>query len=355
MRIAQLAPIAEPVPPLLYGGTERVVDWLTTELRGRGHEITLFASGDSQTEATVVPVRPKALRLDAPPRFDGAAWALVGALAVLDRLDEFDVVHNHLDFAPLAVLQGASSLTPVLTTLHGRLDIDGLLPLSRRLARFPLVSISDAQRSALPEASWAATVYHGLPMDEYVPGPGRGDYFLFLGRISAEKRPHVAIHAARRAGVRLVIAAKVDEVDRDYFETEVVPLLGYPGIDFVGEVDEAGKARLLRDARGLLFPILWPEPFGLVMVESMAFGTPVITRRCGSTPEVVSHGRTGFVCDDDDALQAAIRGIDRIDRAACRRWVESRFSVGRMAAQYEAIYERLIESSGRGSRLRRAT
>lgn len=342
MRIAQLAPVAETVPPALYGGTERVIDWLTSELVRRGHQVTLFASGDSSTSANLVPVRRRSIRLEAPPRVDGGAWSLISALELIERADEFDVVHNHLDFLPLLALRGLG--LPVLTTLHGRLDIDGLAPLYRRFSEFPLVSISDAQRPPLGEVNWLATVHHGLPLDRYDPGPGGGDYFVFLGRISPEKRPHIAIDAARRAGVRLVLAAKVDRVDREYFEKEVEPRLHHPGIEFIGEVDEIGKAELLRDARGLLFPILWPEPFGLAMTEAMAFGTPVITRRCGSTPEVVAHEKTGFVCDDDDALVDAIARIDRIDRAACRGWVEERFSVGRMARDYEALYARIAEA-----------
>ena len=336
MRIAQLAPVAEAVPPLLYGGTERVVDWLTTELVRRGHEVTLFASGDSRTTATLVPVRPNALRLNTPPLYDGTAWSLVGALELLERVGEFDVVHNHLDFLALPALRGTG--VPVVTTLHGRLDVDGLAPVYRHLRDCPLIAISDDQRAQLPEAHWVGTVHHGLPLECYEPGPGRGDYLVFLGRISPEKRPHVAIEAARRAGVRLVVAAKVDSVDRVYFEETVAPLLRAPGIEFIGEVDEAGKAALLRDARALLFPILWPEPFGIAMVEAMAYGAPVITRRCGSTPEIVLDGVSGFVCDDDEAIVRAIGQIDRLDRAACRRRVEERFSVERMADDYEAIF-----------------
>jgi glycosyltransferase involved in cell wall biosynthesis len=318
---------------------------LTCELVRRGHSVTLFASGDSTTAGDLTAIVPRSLRANANGLTDHAAWQLYAIGRMVERLREFDVVHSHLDYLCFPSLRGAGA--PLLTTLHGRLDLDGLREIYGHYREFPLVSISDSQRDPLPDANWIATVHHGLPLQSYVVGPGDGDYFVFLGRISPEKRPHVAIQAARRAGVRLVIAAKVDVVDRAYFETTIAPLLEDPLIEFIGEVDEVDKADLLGNARGLLFPILWPEPFGLAMTEAMAYGTPVITRRCGSTPEVVDHGRVGYVCDDDDEIVAALRRIDRIDRSACRRWVEERFSVERMADRYEELYRRIAEAARR--------
>ena len=341
MRIAMLAPLYESVPPARYGGTERVVDWLCRELSAQGHRVTLFASGDSMTPARLVPIVDRALRLANRPLLDPVAFHLHAVEEAVVRAGEFDVVHSHLDYLPFPAFARASA--PLLTTLHGRLDLEGLAAVYERWRRFPLVSISRAQRRPLPRASWIATVHHGLPVGDYEPGRGGGDYVAFLGRISPEKRPHVAIDAARRLGVRLVIAAKVDPADRRYFEDAIAPRLRGPRVEFIGEVDEAGKATLLRDARALLNPVLWPEPFGLVMIESLAFGTPVITRRCGSTPEVIADGRVGFLCDDDDQVVDALRRVERIERSECRRWVEERFSSARMAARYVALYERVAD------------
>lgn len=338
LRIAQLAPLHEAVPPRQYGGTERVVHWITEELVRRGHDVTLFASGDSRTQARLVPVVPTALRptgvIDAvAPHFQQVGM-------VRDRLSEFDVVHSHIDYFPFPMHRRGDP--PLVTTMHGRLDLPELAPVYRWFRQMPLVSISDAQRAPLPDVNWVATVHHGLPLDHYPMGRGSGDYFVFLGRMSSEKRPHVAIDAARRAGVRLVLAAKVDAAGQRYFDEQVAPRLRHPGIEFVGEIDAAETARLLGEARALLFPILWPEPFGLAMIEALACGAPVITRRCGSTPEIVTHGETGYLCDDDE-LPAAIRDIDRIDRVACRRRAETHFSVARMVDGYEAVYRRLLE------------
>ena len=338
MRIAQLAPLVEAVPPGTYGGTERVVDWLCRELTARGHEVTLFASGDSKTAARLVAVAPRALRTSGA-LYDPIAWHLAAVECLRSRAGEFDVIHSHLDYLPLPALRDVA--TPLVTTLHGRLDLTGLREIYRHFPHRRLVAISDAQRQTRPELPWAATIHHGLPLEDYPAGPGDGDFLLFLGRISPEKRPHVAIDVARRAGVRLVIAAKVDVADRTYFEEQVRPLLGEPGIEFVGEVDHREKLELLGRCRGLLFPVLWPEPFGLAMIEALACGAPVIARRCGSTPEVIRHGETGFLCDDDDDLVRAIAELDRIDRRACRRDVEERFSSARMAADYEAVYRRV--------------
>ncbi len=342
MRIAQLAPLVEAVPPGTYGGTERVVDWLCRELTARGHEVTLFASGDSKTAARIVPVAPRALRTSGTLH-DPIAWHLASVERLRGCARDFDVIHSHLDYLPLPALRGVP--TPVVTTLHGRLDVSGLREIYRHFPDRPLVAISDAQRQTLPELPWAGTIHHGLPVNDYPFGPGDGDFFLFLGRISPEKRPHVAIDVARRAGVRLVLAAKVDAADRAYHEERVRPLLGEPGIEFLGEVDHREKVELLGRCRALLFPVLWPEPFGLAMIEALACGAPVIARRCGSTPEVVRHGETGLLCDDDDALVRALTEVDRIDRLACRRDVEERFSSARMAADYEAVYRRVGSES----------
>ena len=339
MRIAQVAPVIESVPPEHYGGTERVVSWLTEELVRRGHAVTLFAAGSSRTSATLVPVVPCALR-QGDQRYDTVSWRPVEEAPVQERAAEFDLIHSHIDEFAVAMLN-RGAITPVVTTLHGRLDQEAVQQL---LATYPMpaVSISYAQRDPVPSAWWAANVYHGLPLDQYRPGPGDGDYVVFLGWISPEKRTHVAIDVAHRAGVRLVIAAKVDPVDRRYFEAVVRPRLSDPLVDFMGEVDDQAKGRLLRHARALLFPILWPEPFGLAMAEALAYGTPVITRRCGSTPEVVAHGRVGYVCDDDESLIDALKQVGRLDRMDCRRWAEEHFSVERMTTDYEQVYETLV-------------
>jgi len=336
MRIAQLAPVCESVPPGGYGGTERVVSWLTEELVRRGHRVTLFASGDSHTRARLIPTVERALQRGGGP--DSVMAHILAIGAVQRRAAEFDVIHSHIDY--LAFPAFRESDPPLLTTLHGRLDIEGLAPLVRHFWQRPLVSISDNQRGPLPGANWVATVHHGLPLSDYPLGEGRGGYLLFVGRISPEKRPDVAIDVARRAGVRLVLAAKVDPTDRSYFETVIRPRLDEPGIEFIGEVDQTAKVALMRDARALLFPILWPEPFGLVMIEAMACGTPVVARRCGSVEEVIG-GDVGRICDDDDALVRAVGEVGTIDRIRCRRWVEQWFSVERMATAYERIYRRL--------------
>jgi glycosyltransferase involved in cell wall biosynthesis len=339
MKIAQLAPLHEAVPPQRYGGTERVLSWLTEELVRRGHAVTLFASGDSRTAADLVAVTPVALRPCAAKEVVGPHLKQLALLR--DRLAEFDVVHSHIDFFALPFRRPGDP--PLVTTLHGRLDLPEFPPIYNTFQDEAFVSISNAQRLPVPDLGWVATVYHGLPLAEYPMGPGRGDYLLFLGRMSPEKRPHAAIDLARRLGVRLVLAAKVDAADRAYYEDAIVPRLAAAGddVEYVGETDLPETLRLLQDARALLFPIDWPEPFGLVMIESMACGTPVVTRRCGSTPEVVEHGTTGFVCDDDDDVLLALRRIDRIDRAACRAHVEARFTVERMTDDYEAVYRRL--------------
>ena len=293
MRIAQVAPLYERVPPLRYGGTERVVAYLCDELVRRGHQVTLFASGDSQTRAELVAPVARALRLD-PEARDPLAPHVLELAQVFERAAAFDVIHCHVDY--LAFPFARLVRTPTIHTLHGRLDLPSLPPLFRHFRDLPLVSISDAQRAALKGVgvNWIATVHHGLPLADYPYAPAGGRYLVFLARISPEKRPDLAIAAAKQAGVPLKIAAKVDPVDRRYFEREIRPLLDHPLIDFIGEIGQAEKARFLGGALALLFPIDWPEPFGLAMIEAMACGTPIIARACGSVPEVIVPGQTGL-------------------------------------------------------------
>jgi glycosyltransferase involved in cell wall biosynthesis len=344
LRIAQVAPLYERVPPSLYGGTERVVAYLSDELVRRGHDVTVFASGDSQTQAKLVAPVPRALRLDGDAT-DSLSPHVIELAQVFERAHEFDVIHCHVDY--LAFPFGRFVTTPTLHTLHGRLDLPYLRAVFHQFHDVPIVSISEAQRTPLQPLtlSWAGTVHHGLPLGKYAYAADGGRYLAFLGRVSPEKRVDLAIAGAKRAGVPLKIAAKVDPVDRDYFEREIRPLLGDPLVDFIGEIGDADKPRFLGEALALLFPIDWPEPFGLVMIEAMACGTPVIARPCGSVPEVVVSGRTGLVVDTLDELVEAVKRIDVIDRAACRRHVEKRFTVERMAADYEVIYRRLLTAT----------
>jgi glycosyltransferase involved in cell wall biosynthesis len=341
MRIAQVAPIFESVPPRLYGGTERVVSYLTEELVRRGHDVTLFASGDSCTTATLVPVVERAMRYGSDTR-DLLAVEFTRELGmVFSRATDFDVIHCHVDY--LAFPLGALSRTPTVHTIHGRLDLPHLVTLYQQFSTVSLVSISMAQRAPLEplDVRWAATVYHGVPIERYAFASQDRGYLAFLGRLSPEKQPDMAIEIARRVGLPLKIAAKIDAVDREYFDRTVAPLLDDPLVEFLGEIGDDGKAEFLGGARALLFPIDWPEPFGLVMVEAMACGTPVVARPCGSVPEIVVDGRTGFLGSSLIELADAVKRIDEIDRAACRRHVEERFSVGRMAEDYEAVYRRL--------------
>ena len=342
MRIAQVAPLYESVPPRLYGGTERVVSWLADELVQRGHEVTLFASGDSRTHARLVSAWPRALRLD-PAQPDPFALHTLELAQAFSRADDFDVVHCHVDY--LAFPYGRLVSTPVVHTLHGRLDLRPLIHVLTELREVPLVSISDSQREPLAglDLNWVATVHHGLPMRDVpaVTTASDGRYLVFLGRMSAEKRPDLAIAVAKRAGLPLIMAAKVDRPDREYFEREIRPQLGHPLIEYIGEVSDAEKWRLLGDALALLFPIDWPEPFGLAMIEALACGTPVVARPCGAVPEIVRDGEVGFLADTVDELVAAVKRVDVIDRARCRRWAEAQFSVGVMADHYESVYRRL--------------
>ena len=342
MRIAQVAPLYESVPPRLYGGTERVVSYLTEELVQQGHDVTLFASGDSVTQAQLISPCSKSLRLDADC-VDRLAAHITMIDQVLEGADEFDVIHFHIDYMHFAASRYSRS--PHVTTLHGRLDLRDLVPLYEQFPNVPVVSISDAQRRPLPWLEWQGTVYHGLPDDLLSFHPRPGKYLAFVGRISPEKRVDRAIEIAKRAGWELKIAAKVDQVDRDYFEQTIRPLLDTPGVDFIGEIGEEAKDSFIGNAAALLFPIDWPEPFGLVMIEAMACGTPTIAWRCGSVPEVIEEGVSGYICDSIDQAVEAVQRIGRFDRAGCRQEFERRFSAARMAEDYVRIYERLIDRS----------
>ncbi len=343
MKIAQVAPLYEAVPPRLYGGTERVVAHLTDALVELGHEVTLFASGEAQTKARLVPVRDQAIRLDPAPLKSDLAAHLTQLAEVRRRADQFDVIHFHTDMMHFAFFDGMAGKT--LTTLHGRLDLKDLAGVYQRWNRFPLVSISDDQRRPLPWANWAATVHHGMAADLYRFQPKSEGYLAFLGRISPEKRPDRAIAIAKRLGKRLKIAAKVDAADRAYFEEKIEPLLHDPLIEFIGEIGDHEKSAFLGGADALLFPIDWPEPFGLVMIEAMACGTPVVAYACGSVPEVIEDGLTGFIVRDEDAAVDAVLRAASLDRAAIRRRFEERFSATAMARRYLAIYSRQVSDT----------
>jgi glycosyltransferase involved in cell wall biosynthesis len=343
LRIAQVAPLYESVPPQFYGGTERVVAYLTEELVRRGHEVTLFASGDSTAKAKIQSTYPAALRAAGLPHM-GASLQMPALSEVFDRSERFDIIHCHVDYwsFPFARLV----TTPTVTTLHGRLDIEDLFGVYRYYSDAPVVSISQAQRAPLPELNWVDTVYHGLPREQLRFNPGPGKYLAFLGRIAPEKRPDLAIEIARRSGIPLKIAAKVDVVDQDYFESDIRPRIDSRNVEFIGEIGEHEKNEFLGDALALLFPIDWPEPFGLVMSEALACGTPVIARPCGSVPEIIKHGVTGFVASSLDDLVHAVHNVSGIVRGKCREVFETRFTADAMAANYERIYYQLI-SAGR--------
>ncbi len=348
MRIAQVAPLVEAVPPKLYGGTERIVSYLTNALVDQGHDVTLFASGDSVTKAKLEAVTPRALRLDGTVR-DPLAPTMLMIEKVAQQADRFDVIHFHLDYLPLSLARRLR--TPTVTTLHGRLDLPELKPVYDQFRDAPLVSISDAQRAPLPMARWVGTVHHGLPVNLLSPVAQPQGYLAFLGRISPEKGPEAAIRIARRAGRPLYIAAKVDAADREYFEAVIRPMLDQPGVEFVGEITEAQKAAFLGNAAALLFPIDWPEPFGLVMVEAMACGTPVIAYRRGSVSEVIDDGVTGLIVEREDAAVDAVDRVRLLDRARIRRVFERRFTGARMAYDYAAIYQRLARARSRADLL----
>ncbi|GAB4356855.1 MAG: glycosyltransferase family 4 protein [Immundisolibacter sp.] len=339
MRIAQVAPLYESVPPRYYGGTERVVSYLTEELCRLGHAVTLFASGDSVTSARLVAACPRALRLGGHC-VDPIAHHVLMLEQIFRRAGEFDVIHFHIDYLQFPLLRRQK--LPHVTTLHGRLDIPDLGPLYREFREIPVVSISNAQRQPLPWLNWQGTVYHGLPEDLYRFYPEPGSYFAFLGRISPEKRVDRAIEIAKRVGIPLKIAAKVDRADKEYFDTVIAPLLRDPLVEFVGEVGDSEKNAFLGEALALLFPIDWPEPFGLVMIEAMACGTPVIAYRQGSVPEVMQEPDTGFIVNTLEDAVAAARRIPQLSRHRCREVFEQRFTARRMAVNYLRIYEHLM-------------
>lgn len=341
MRIAQVAPLIESVPPRAYGGTERVVHYLTEALVQMGHQVTLFASGDSHTSARLVPIVDRALRLN-PARPYPVIWHTLMVDRVRELCSSFDVIHFHIDTVHLPV--AVQCPTPSLTTLHGRLDLPDLQPLFRRFHRHPLVSISNAQRAALPWANWLATIHHGLPLDLYSFHPQPQDYFAFVGRISPEKRCDRAIEIAIACDTPLRIAAKVDHADKGYFEQTIEPMLDHPLVTFVGEIDDAAKNDFIGNARALLTPIDWPEPFGLVIIEAMACGTPVLAYGHGSVPELIADGETGRVVHDQHQAIAAARTMDRIDRRACRATFERRFCAPVMARQYLDKYQELVHA-----------
>ena len=339
MRIAQVAPLFESVPPKYYGGTERVVSYLTEELVHQGHDVTLFASGDSVTKARLVAGCQRSLRLD-KQCIDKMAHQTVMLEGVFQRAAEFDIVHFHVDYLHFP-LSRRQSITHV-TTLHGRLDIPDLVPLYQEFRDMPVISISNAQRQPLPWANWQTTIYHGLPAALYRFRPKTGSYLAFVGRISPEKRVDRAIEIAKRVQIPLKIAAKVDRADRHYFKTTIKPLLCEPLVEFIGEIGEGEKDEFLGNAYALLLPIDWPEPFGLVMVEAIACGTPVIAYRDGAVPEVIEQGQTGFIVEElEDAVQA-VRRIPELSRKRCREIFEKRFTATRMADDYVKVFERLI-------------
>lgn len=339
MKIAQVPPLYESVPPHKYGGTERVVHYLTEELINQGHEVVLFCTGDSRTRAQQVTVCDRALRNHLSTQ-DPLAWHLLQIQMVFDRASEFDIIHFHNDYLHYSL----SSISPYthVTTLHGRLDQVDLQPIYQRFNNIPLVSISKNQQMPLPMANWVDTIYHGLPENLYSLGEGKGGYLGFLGRISPEKRPDRAIEIAIKAGMPLKIAAKVDLKDHDYFEQVIKPKLSHPLIEFLGEIGEEEKSSFLGNAAGLLFPIDWPEPFGMVMIEAMACGTPVIAFHCGSIPEIISPDLTGYIVHSVPEAVAAIEKISGFDRRRCRNTFLERFTAEKMAKKYVGVYQRLL-------------
>jgi len=348
MRIAEVAPLAESVPPRLYGGTERVVSWLTEELVSLGCDVTLFASGDSCTSATLVPACPRALRLSRPTPDPWSAYA--GLLdAVADRAKSFDVIHCHTDWIHMPLLlRGEGTF---VTTMHGRLDFPHLPLVAGGFKNAPLISISDSQRGPLPDFNWIATVYHGLPRDLFSPPPQpTNKYLAFMGRISPEKGPDAAIRIARTVGLPLRIAAKLPRSESRYFKEHIRPFLDDTHVEFIGEVDDAAKVDFLGNAAALLFPIDWPEPFGLVVIEAMACATPVIAWRRGSVPEIVEHGVTGFIVENESQAVEAIGALHRLDRRNIRRVFEQRFTASRMAQEYLYCFENMARTGKRSYR-----
>jgi glycosyltransferase involved in cell wall biosynthesis len=347
MKIAQIAPLYESVPPKLYGGTERIVSFLTEELVRQGHDVTLFASGDSVTAAELVPVGERSLRLN-----EACVDSLAHHILLVERVarcaSQFDVLHFHIDYLHYPVSRRVP--VPQVTTLHGRLDIPDLAPLYREFKDMPVVSISDSQRQPLPGACWQATIYHGLPTTLLDFHPQPDDYLAFLGRISPEKRVDRAIEIAKRAGMPLKIAAKIDHADQEYFDSKIKPLLGQSHVEFVGEINDDMKNDFLGRARALLFPIDWPEPFGLVMIEAMACGTPVIAFRRGAVPEVINEGVTGCICDSVDEAVERVKLLPGWNRQRCRERFAARFSIERAAREYVQLFEKLRNPGGADGR-----
>src|SRR6201991_2037138 len=344
MNIAQVAPLTEAIPPKLYGGTERVVHWLTEELVALGHDVTLFASGDSQTSAKLDATWPRALRLDGAVR-DPYALHMVMLERVRQKCDdeEFDFIHFHLDYFPWSLFYRQP--TPFVTTLHGRLDLPEHQPVFSTFSKVPVISISNAQRRPVPQANWERTVYHGLPENLLTPKPSKHDYLAVLGRIAPEKGVDRAIKIAARCGIPLKIAAKVDRTDQDYYDEVIRPLMDHPLVEFIGEIRDHEKSDFLRGALGLLLPIDWPEPFGLVMIEAMACGTPVIAYNRGSGPEIIDEGLTGFIVEDEISAVAAVGRLAQVNRGAVRKQFEARFTARRMALDYLAAYRGMMEAA----------
>ncbi|HKR78171.1 MAG TPA: glycosyltransferase family 4 protein [Nitrospira sp.] len=350
MKIAQIAPLWERVPPRFYGGTERIVSYLTEELVRQGHQVTLFASADSQTSARLQPAMSQALRLSGMINPD-VPFTLMQEMAFGHEAEQFDIIHSHLDC--LGFPMSRRCVTPVLTTLHGQLDLRELLPIFEEFSELPLCSISNAQRIPLPHQNWQGTVYHGLP-DVYPYFGQPGSYLAFLGRMAPEKRPDHAIEIARRAGIPLRMAAKVDPANREYFEAEIAPLLKDPLIDYIGEISEAEKGDFLGQAAAVLCPYDWPEPFGLVLIEALACGTPVLAYRRGSIPEIIDHGVTGFICENPAEMVSALKQLPSIARQHCRQAFEAQFTVRRMARDYVSLYEKIMDQQNRPFTQRRA-
>jgi glycosyltransferase involved in cell wall biosynthesis len=342
MRIAQIAPLYEAVPPRLYGGTERVISWLTEELVAQGHDVTLFASGDSRTSAKLESMWPRALRLDGSVR-EPLALHMTMLEHIYRRSREFDLLHFHLDYFPFSLF--LRQATPFVTTLHGRLDLPELQPVFKTFSSLPIVSISESQRRPVPNARWVRTIQHGLPENLLAPIPAEPSYLAFLGRISPEKRVDRAIQIAARCGLPLKIAAKVDAADRDYFEENILHRIRASNVEFVGEISDAEKPAFLSGALALLVPIDWPEPFGLVMIEAMACGTPVIAFNRGSVPEVIEDGVTGFIVEDETSAVGAIQRLSQLSRPLIRKRFEQRFTARRMAKDYLSVYEELISAA----------
>lgn len=355
MKIAQIAPLWESVPPKLYGGTERVVSYLTEELVRQGHDVTLFASGDSQTVARLWAACPQAFRSQTGLVNRDVPMILMQEQAFGVEAGSFDIIHSHLDFLSFPLSRRCT--TPVLTTLHGRLDLPEFVAMYEEYADMPVVSISNAQRLPLPDVNWQGTVYHGLP-DLYTFHPDPGSYLAYLGRICPEKRPDHAIEIAKRVGIPLRMAAKVDPIDREYFETQIVPLLDHPLVEYLGEITDVQKCDLLGNAAAVLCTYDWPEPFGIVLIEALACGTPVLAYRCGSIPEIIEDGVTGFICDNLEEMVSSIDRLPLIRRQRCRDSFTTRFTVERMVHDYLAVYQRMattvrprVHMNGRSSRL----